>query len=231
MAGIHAPIKTGNGVFFKQGSVGAGPEPETANAYLENRVTNERLPLWVYDFSSDFSATGTEAQSRMRKEFFPRFFTQPRYVIKGQTPNQYEWQRLGQFIRRGMLMQVMSGPVLGSNPQFEAFVLRIEGRGYAMKNRNLKGGHAGWTLEGYIEEAPAGGERFQFAPEYEFTFILANATEGPMKVLDQTYLPAQIANVRERYRAGFAHPLPPYRERGKPPVKPSTLLEAFEDTN
>lgn len=231
MAGINAPIKTGNGVFFKPGSVGAGPPEKTANAYLENRITNKRLLLWVYDFTSDFSATGTEAQSRTRKEFYPRFFTQPRYVIKGQTPNQYEWQRLGEFIRQGMLMQVMSSAVQ-SNPQFEAFVLRIEGRGYATKNRNTKGGHAGWTLEGYIEEAPAGGERFEFAPEYEFTFILANATEGPMKVLDQTYLPEQIANVRERYLSGFAKPLPEPEKDGsknKPPKTPTEILNAFGD--
>lgn len=225
MAGFNAPITTGNGVYWLPGTVGAGPDIETANGYLENRITNEKLPLWIYDFSADFSATGMEAQSRLRKEFYPRFFTQPRYVIKGQTPNQYEYQRLGTFIRKGMLAQVTSTSGTG-NAFFEAFVLRVEGRGVDYRPRTTKGGHAGWTLEGYIEEAPAGGERFKFAPEYEFTFVLANATEGPMQVLDTTYIPQRIASVREAFLASFGDAIP---KPDQPAIH--AILDAYGDDN
>jgi hypothetical protein len=207
--GLHAPITTGNSVHYDSGAVGAGPDPSTANGFLQNRSTNQKIMLWIYDFSADFGASGTEAQSRMKKDFFPRFFTQPRYLIKGQTPNQYEYQRLAKFIRLGMLQQVAGSPLQNGNPLFEAFVLRIEGRGYEHANHSTKGGHAGWTLEGYIEQIATGGERFQFAPEYEFTFVLADAIEGPMQSFDSAYTPAVTNSVRERYLSSFNSPLSP----------------------
>lgn len=224
----------GNGVFFKKGSVGAGPDDSTASGYLLNRITNEKVWLWIYDFSASFSATGTEAQSRLRKEFFPRYFTQPQYLVKGQTSNQYEHQRLSKFIRLGMLMQVSAANSIGNNPYFEAFVLRIEGRPGGA-NRNTKGGHMGWTLEGYIQEVETGGERFNFAPEFEFTFVLANATEGPMKVLDTTYIPQKIGNVREAYLLSFNNRIdaPKIKEESKdtkPSTRPkSSIVDAFGD--
>lgn len=228
-SGIKVPTTTGNGVYYKPGTVGAGPDPSTANAYLENRAMNKRLPLWVYDFTSDFSATGVEAQSRNRKEFFARFFTQPRYLIKGQTANQHDHQELGELIRHGMLMQVASAPLIQGNRYFEAFVLRIEGRSPpAVRNRNTKGGHMGWTAEGYIESMKAGGERFVFSPEFEFIFVLANATEGPMKTLDETYLPSRINNVREAYLGSFNKPLS--AKDLKPNVPPKADSKDSKDT-
>ncbi len=207
-SGITVPTKTGNGVYHKPGTVGAGPDPATANAYLECRATNKKLPLWIYEFTSDFSATGVEAQSRNRKEFFARFFTQPRYAVKGQTANQHDHQELGEFVRHGMLLQVASAPLIGGNRYFEAFVLHIEGRSpTAVRNRNTKGGHMGWTAEGYIESMKAGGQRFVNSPEFEFVFVLANATEGPMKVLDSTYLPQKINSIRDSYLGSFNKPI------------------------
>ncbi len=219
MAGIHVPITTGNGVYFKPGTVGAGPDDASANAYLENRITNQRLPLWIYDFTSDFSATGVEAQSRMKKEFYARFFTQPRYLIKGQAANQYEYQRIAKFVRQGMLAQLSSSPTVKGNSFFEAFLLRIEGRASPIHNRNTKGGHMGWSLEGYIEEVTTGGTRFQFSPEYEMTFVLANATEGPMKLLDAAHIPSLVNNIRESFLKGF--------NKRITPSKKDPILEAY----
>lgn len=219
-SGIQAPITTGNAVYSRPGTVGAGPDESTANAYLENRVTRKRMPLWVYEFSADFSATGAEAQSRSRKEFFARFFTQPRYVVKGQTANQHQHQELAEFVRHGMLMQV-AGSSKNAGRYFEAFVLRIEGRGaIADRDRNTKGGHMGWTGEGYIESIDHGGERFVNSPEFEFTFVLANATEGPIKILDTTYIPQRINSFRE-FIMNRGRPIPPeeLRNESKKPGK------------
>lgn len=201
--GIYTPITTGSSVYWDPKQVGSGPDESSANAYLQNRMNKSKQSLWIYEFGSDFSASGSEGQSRMKKDYYQRFFTQPRYTLKGQTANQYEYQKLAKFIRQGMIMQVAGAPLQDGNPQFEAFVLRIEGRESKGRNRNMRGGHAGWTLEGYIESVNTGGERFQFSPEYELTFVLANAVEGPMKILDTTYIPTQIANVRQEYLAGF----------------------------
>lgn len=218
-SGIRAPITTGNAVYSKPRTVGAGPDPSTANATLSSRAMKEPLPLWVYEFSADFSATGGEAQSRARKEFFARFFTQPRYVIKGQTANQHQHQQLSEFIRHGMLMQVSAAPT--GVRYFEAFTLRIEGRGpIADRDRNTKGGHMGWTGEGYIESIPHGGERFVNSPEFEFTFVLANATEGPIKILDATYLPQRTNSFREYIMSHNRPMLPSELRTGLPPSKP-----------
>lgn len=212
--GLHVPVRTGDGVYYPRGTVGAGPAPETANAFLINKNISPKaqeeneIKLWVYDFSIDYSATGVEAQSRLKKDFYPRFFTQPRYLVKGQCANQYMYQKLGKFIRRGQIQQVSHR--LQSKDEdissYDLFTLVIEG-GLKVPGRTMRGDHSRYVIDGYIEKMDTGGERFTYAPEYEFTFVVSNKREGPTAGLDTTVTPSDIKDVQARFLRQFAEPV------------------------
>lgn len=193
-SGMYVPVDTGEGVSYAKDSVGAGPigeayvdkrggkvhTAETANGYLKDKVSGRKADLWISEFKADFSLTGTEAQSKYKKDFYPRFLAQPRYTITIQFFNQEHRNRTVKMIRQGMIRQLATGTSAD-----DLFELRIEDRTFLNEfRRTTRGGYKGSTLRGYVETIDAGAEKFVNAPTTQFTFVLANATEGIMRSLD-----------------------------------------------
>lgn len=143
-----------------------GKPAHKANAYLEN-PQHERVFMWVDDVTADFAMTGNVAQSRKQREFFPHNFTQPSIHVHCQTPNSYQYNRLGAFIREGQKQgMVQQGDVLR---------LRIASGGEEAARHVMKGHHNHISVDGYVTTAPRGAERFINAPDYEFDFVITHA--------------------------------------------------------
>ncbi len=142
-----------------------GRSMNKSNAYLEN-VKGERVWLWINDITSDFAMSGTTAQSHKRREFFAHNFTQPSLNINCQTPNSYEYNRLGAFIRDAQLK--------GLSHQGNVLKLRVAPGGYEAK-KNVKGTHRGIYVDGYIINSVRGAERWVNAPDFQFSFVISHA--------------------------------------------------------
>lgn len=148
-----------------------GGRLNNTNAFLEN-VKGERVWLWINDITSDFAMSGTTAQSRNRREFFAHNFTQPSLNINCQTPNSYEYNRLGAFIRDAQLK--------GLSHQGQVLKFRVAPGGYSANKNNVgsytvKGKHEGLYVDGYILNAGRGAERWVNAPDYQFSFVISHA--------------------------------------------------------
>lgn len=194
--GITASIKSGNTnadgspteagigpVWYDSNLVGAGPDPKTANGTLKDlrRAGSDGIDLWINDFSADFSITGVTAQSHLKRDFFPRYFTQPEYAVSGQCATQYDYNRLARYIRVSQINQLVGAP---PSAGLDLLQLILKGDDTA-PGRSTKGGNKPWNLLGYIKSAPAGAQRFVVAPTFTFTFVLADARgEGIMAELD-----------------------------------------------
>lgn len=167
---LDNPIDTGYGVTIPEISA---DRSASWSVFLE---TNDGtyIKLWADDIQMNFSMSGSTGQSRFRKQFYPKSFNQPKLRIAGRMPNQYEYNRLANFIRENH-MKVLSGvekkaPV--GQQTVEAPVIKMFIRGDALKaKRNIKGGHRPHSFEGYISNIRAGAVKFEFAPEFEFEFI------------------------------------------------------------
>lgn len=144
-----------------------GESRNGANAYLEN-VKGQRVWLWVNDITSDFAMSGETAQSRNRREFFAHNFAQPSMTVNCQTPNSYEYNRLGEFIR--------DSHQKGFANQGHVLKFKLAPSGYG-PHRTAKGIHSGIFVEGHILNASRGAERWVNAPDFQFSFAISKATQ------------------------------------------------------
>jgi hypothetical protein len=137
-----------------------------ANAYLED-LDGNRVWLWVNDISSDFSMVGSTGQSKKRRTFFPHNFAQPSVNISGQTPNQYQYNRLAEFVRKSQTDVILH----------DQRVLKF--RCIATPENTIrpivKGGFQSIALDGYVKAMPRLAERWVNAPPYSFDFIVTYA--------------------------------------------------------
>jgi len=148
------------------------------------------IKLWITDVSADFSLSGTTGQSRYRRQFYPKAFNQPSLSIVGRTANQAEYNRLAAFFREthsaaltddkslyerqsGKSKKIVSKS--STSPQLVKFLIRRSGKNFINPKRNLKGSHQDMLLEGYVTSIAAGATKFNFAPEFQFNFIVAQS--------------------------------------------------------
>ena len=137
-----------------------------ANAYLEDQDKN-RVYMWVNDLRSDFSMAGTYAQSKKRRSFFPHNFVQPSMTISGQTPNQYQYNRIAEFVRKSQREVV----------QNDRRVLKFRCIATAEDTVRpiIKGSHQSISIDGYVQSMPRLAERWVNAPTFSFAFIVTYA--------------------------------------------------------
>jgi hypothetical protein len=167
---LNNPIDTGYGVTTPNISA---DKSSSWNVLLE---TNEGvyIKLWAEDIQMDFAMAGSTGQSRFRNQFYPKSFNQPKLQVSGRMPNQYEYNRLANFVRENH-MQVLSGVEVKApigQQTVQAPVIKLFIRGNSLKTyKNVKGGHKAHSFEGYISNIQAGAIKFNFAPEFKFEFI------------------------------------------------------------
>lgn len=162
------------------------PRPSNATARLVNRVTGEYIWLWIEDFAVDLSIAGSTAQSRYYREFYPRSFNQPQFVVQGRTTNDYEYNRLAQFVRQSQVNALGDGKV----PLI-----------FQMPPRAFRGGvkpRRGWQMQGYIGTIAAGAQHHNPAPPYQFNFILSYShydTAGNVGLWQDSHAAAQSKKI------------------------------------
>jgi hypothetical protein len=145
------------------------------NARLTNQ-TGDVLDLWVYEVTANFAMAGNTAQSRGRRDFYARNFTQPSFTVKGQAASNYQYNELAEFVRfshRAAVNYVqrdLDFPTI----RFELFA------GGTDTIRNHKGSHRRMVLRGLIPKVERGATRFEFAKDYEFNFVVTRSLDGLM---------------------------------------------------
>lgn len=118
------------------------------------------LPLYVFDVVASFGLTGTTAQSRTTRSFFPHNSNPPQIAISCQSPNQYYYGWACEFIREHQ--QTLQ----------EAY-LSIPPNGTAHADYHHRGYHGSLSGYGYVQTIRRRHERFVVAPEFTFTFIVS----------------------------------------------------------
>jgi hypothetical protein len=219
--GLYTPITTPQGrvdedrygVYYEPGSVGAGAfspgdgmtrrdiallnnTNAAPNGWLRQRNANNDevyMPLWIQEVKLDFSASGAEAQSRTKREFYHRFMAQPRVAISCQNFNQYQFRATSKFIYLSHKRQIALST--GSEPRLVTLHIkppRKVGTRRDRPNGTVKGEYSPMTLLGYIEEIADGAEKGQFAPDINFAFVVAEASEGLLRHLTELVKSGQI---------------------------------------
>ena len=144
----------------------------------------QEFKLWIEDLVLNFSMSGSFGQSRYRKQFYPKAFNQPTMIVQGKMPNQYEYNKLAAFIRESHFDALNQSnrktAAGGSVPKFDKKTVTLRIKDAGDKNppkRNLKGGHLALAFEGYIKNIEAGARKFQFAPDFQFEFVVAGSKD------------------------------------------------------
>lgn len=81
-------------------------DERTGSAKLFDSNTGRSLYLFVTNVSTSWSLQGSASQTQSRRTFYPQHLVQADVVVKGQCANQYEYDRLVEFVERhqhGML--------------------------------------------------------------------------------------------------------------------------------
>lgn len=188
---LQNPIDQGRGVYRKN----ADPRENGANGRMTNQK-GEEIDFFIEEIESSFSMTGSTAQSRNVREFMPHNIVQPVIKVTGIAPSNFEYNRMAGFVRASQYFAVNYGEdtrevltTSGKKVRTETVRLWIKngqapkvwngsktkgGEGGA-EGRHVKGVHVPWQVEGYIKSMRAGGERFNYAPKFEFEFYVAQS--------------------------------------------------------
>lgn len=192
---------TGQGYFNRWPDKPA--DSKTGNGLLKNTALtdgddNHKLWLYVTGVSSSWTLQGTQSQTSGRRSFNPQHMTQEPLVVRGQMPNQYEYDRLVEFIARHHEVATGSSPagvmqaITTGDGTEEALAVSFRlvpyNSIYWTTPPEPKPGEATLLervpdeyrigkgiyqlvpihLEGFITEIRAGARRFENAPTFEF---------------------------------------------------------------
>jgi hypothetical protein len=127
--------------------------------------------LWIYKITADFELAGTMVQGPLSRDFYPHHLVAPKLTFSGQTPNNYERNRLSQFVRQSHITAVRDGNDTGK----ESMRILVPASTWEQAI-NPKGGHKGphsrVDLAGYIDTMQFGADRFVTAHDYTFNFTI-----------------------------------------------------------
>lgn len=167
--GTNGPIAKGYGV--KHHDVNASQKGASGRLYNQ---AGDWISLWVYEVEASFEMAGTKVQSAQLRDFYPHNFVQPALTVRGQTANNYEFNRLSEFLRSAQRRGVSFSEHGLDRPTVD-FVLFGRGHNTA---RGHKGVHQRLRLEGIVPAFGRGAKRFEFAHDYEFDFIITKSVTG-----------------------------------------------------
>ncbi len=197
----------------------------TSNARLRAQ-NGDYIDLWVYEIASDFRMNGSRAQSAGHRDFYPRNFVQPSFMVRGQAPSNYQYNELAEFIRSTHLRAIN---YLGDKYTPPAITFELDGSPTyrlpkrnahddivqvvtrtAEGKRNLRGSHLPMTLRGLVPKFGRGARRFEFAKDWEFEFVVTRSVDWLFN--DQRYKARQLQSWSDQITKGA---LDSYAQRGK----------------
>ncbi len=120
-----------------------------------NSTSTPIVPLWVYEYETGFSLSGITGQSYKTRSFFPRNRIQQSVAVSCQFPDQKSYGDAIEWIRQQQ------------KTRSSAILLQIIGRTVPVKGRNTS-----FAAEGYVKSVQRQHQRFVYAPELRFDFLV-----------------------------------------------------------
>jgi hypothetical protein len=161
-----------------------------ANAWLSDTADNTHVKLTVIAVETDLSLAGSQGQSQMQRDFYPRNFQQPSYTITCQARSQQEVGRVAEFVHKAQRHAVSQGSLMG---------LVIPGGGMKRtaasadtKRDGMRGKRNGMSLSGFVKNAPRAHRRHDPAPTFALEFTVARSHAGIFQ--DQPYKVYKMAS-------------------------------------
>lgn len=152
----------------------------TGNAVLTNPGVGPRHPhhkLWLYvtQTQTGWSISGDYGQSPYARTFYPQQLQQDDFIITGVVPNQYEYDRITEFVQRHHDSALQADTSPGAFPlDFKLFPYRIPVRRDRRGRIVYRYIHRGVHLELFIQNHEAGHERFVNAPTWTLPCKVSN---------------------------------------------------------
>ena len=159
------------------------------NAWLSDSADNTHVKLTIISVETDLKLAGSEGQSQLQKDFYPKNFQQPSFTITCQTRSQQEVGRIAEFVHKAQRNAVSRGSLMG---------LIIPGGGLnhtrapADNSRDgMRGVRRGINMTGFVQDMPRVHKRFDPAPKIAFDFVVSRMHSGVFQ--DQPYQVYKLA--------------------------------------
>lgn len=159
---------------------------QRANATICN--DSFKWPMFITDVSIDNSLNGATAQSRTTRDFYPKNFVQPSFVIRGISLDQRDYGDLTDFVHylqyecvtNAKLAQIyVDGGGFNNKRQGTAHAFNVVANGVVHTNQAMRGGHAPLLCLGYVGSIDRIHTQYVYAPTYTFNFVVAEMVQGP----------------------------------------------------
>lgn len=164
-----------------------------SNAYLVDEADNTHVLLTITAIETSLSLAGSDGQSPLQKDFYPRNFQQPTFSITVQGRSQQDIGRHAEFVHKAQRNAVVQGSLMrmiipsgGLNHTAASSVKNLDG---------MKGVRRGMSMSGYVKSFPRSHKRHDPAPKYTFEFIVAKMHTGIFE--DQPYKVYKLAKWSE----------------------------------
>ena len=164
--------------------------PDPSQAYAATNAIliapdGVEMPLLVHEHETSFELAGSMGQSQMVRTFYPRNFVLTHVTVRGQSPNQAEYNRLGEFLRYCQRKNISTGDpskLFVDDGGSDTFTRKTRGGEKVVSTQgNLRGQNKGFIAYGFCASGTRGGQFGQFAPEWEFDFVTARMYTGLYK--------------------------------------------------
>lgn len=163
---------TGRGWFNKYPNFAANSH--NANASMTNIATSKsnddlyKIWLFVDAVQTGWKLAGETAQGQLGRIFYPRNLTQDQFSIEGTCANQFEFDKIAQFVQHHHYSQMQPQGLVAQS---------LDGNSYPAVDFALFKPAASGTFDGFtplkyavvIEDFQAGHERFKNVPTYQIT--------------------------------------------------------------
>lgn len=166
---------------------------ETAYSRANGTLNNNTFqwPMFVTDVSIDVALSGSTAQARLTRDFYPHNFVQPSFVIQGQALDQADYGMLCEFIHYsqqnsiandGALLQLwIKGGGIGGKRVSKGGVHvnnKLLNQQKFQGNQMIRGGHNQILCQGYVTTMPRQHTAGVVSPTYTMSFAVAYMISG-----------------------------------------------------
>lgn len=191
---------------------GAAPQPGTAydrgydvkttarqaheggsNAYLVDEDDNSHIILTLIAVETSLALSGTEGQSQLQKDFYPKNFNQPSFTLIVQARSQLEAGRVAEFIHKAQRNAVSHGSLM--KVIIPSGGLRGTAASSVTGKDGMRGVRRGISMSGYVATVPRTHQVFDPAPVISFEFVVAKMHTGIFE--DQPYKVYKLARWSE----------------------------------
>lgn len=142
-----------------------------ANAAMTNRAAADNSPsrkiyLFVNSVQTGWSLSGSTGQGAMGRVFYPRNLTQDEFVVEGIVANQYEYDRIVQFVEFHHRTQMLPQTAVPQNLTGDSFYSGVEFLLFKPQGQHSLDMFKPLRYLTVITDIAAGHERFKNFPIY-----------------------------------------------------------------